>query len=503
MASHSPEFALRQLNISRTTDKSEMDEIEENTVSEEKRAEAHDGGLDEWQSSTHNPRNWSRGKKWMMTLIISFTGFLNPLASSMMAPGLPEIATHYRITSETITSMTLSIYLLSFALGPLILAPLSEMYGRALVLLFGNVTMVVCNIGCAFSPTVGSLIACRFLAGLGGSAASIGGSCVSDLFSERDRANAMAIYSLGPLLAPSIGPVWAGFIVQTIGFKWVFIMIAIGSGIAAVACVTLLKETYGPVIQMRRANTLLDLKGSAELEAIPGWNLGLSQRLSLNLRRPVMLLTHSLICTLLSLYVAFLYGTYYLMFATFPRLFKAVYDFGAGTGGLCYLGPGVGFISGTIVGAKAGNMVYLNLADKNGGKGKPEYRIPALVIASIFVPIGLLWYGWSAHARLHWIMPIIGTGIFGFGLTGAFISIDLYLVDSFQYAASALGAAAVFRSLFGFVFPLFSGQMFTTLGIGPGNTLLAGLAIILGIPFPIFLWLRGEKMRARDSLTRA
>ena len=81
MASHSPEFALRQLNISRTTDKSEMDENEENTVSDEKRAEAHDGGLDEWQSSTHNPRNWSRGKKWMMTLIISFTGFLNPLAS--------------------------------------------------------------------------------------------------------------------------------------------------------------------------------------------------------------------------------------------------------------------------------------------------------------------------------------------------------------------------------------------------------------------------------------
>jgi hypothetical protein len=69
-------------------------------------------------------------------------------------------------------------------------------------------------------------------------------------------------------------------------------------------------------------------------------------------------------------------------------------------------------------------------------QGKPEYRIPALLIASIFVPIGLLWYGWSAQARLHWIMPIIGglfglsgsccgiylrigTGIFGFGLTGA------------------------------------------------------------------------------------
>ena len=58
---------------------------------------------------------------------------------------------------------------------------------------------------------------------------------------------------------------------------------------------------------MWRAKTLLNLKGSAELETIPGWNLSLSQRLSLNLRRPVMLLTHSPICALLSLYVAFLY----------------------------------------------------------------------------------------------------------------------------------------------------------------------------------------------------
>jgi len=81
MASHSPEFALRQLNSFRTTDKSKMDENEENTVSEKKGVEADDGRLEKWQSSTHNPRNWSRGKKWMMASIISFSGFLNPLAS--------------------------------------------------------------------------------------------------------------------------------------------------------------------------------------------------------------------------------------------------------------------------------------------------------------------------------------------------------------------------------------------------------------------------------------
>ena len=78
----------------------------------------------------------------------------------------------------------------------------------------------------------------------------------------------------------------------------------------------------------------------------------------------------------------------------------------------------------------------------------------------------------------------------------------MYLVDTFTYAASALSAAAVFRSMLGFAFPLFGAQMYAALGNGGGNSLLAGLAIILGIPFPIWLWFYGEKIRARSSLAR-
>ena len=82
------------------------------------------------------------------------------------------------------------------------------------------------------------------------------------------------------------------------------------------------------------------------------------------------------------------------------------------------------------------------------------------------------------------------------------LPIQLYLVDTFTYAASALAAASVFRSLLGFAFPLFGSQMFDKLGLGGGNSLLAGLAILLGIPFPIWLWFYGEKMRANSSLAR-
>ena len=82
------------------------------------------------------------------------------------------------------------------------------------------------------------------------------------------------------------------------------------------------------------------------------------------------------------------------------------------------------------------------------------------------------------------------------------LPIQLYLVDTFTYAASALSAASVFRSMLGFAFPLFGEQMYAALGNGGGNSLLAGLAIVLGIPFPVWLWFYGERIRARSSLAR-
>lgn len=81
----------------------------------------------------------------------------------MMAPGLPSIAEHYHITNPTVLALTLSIFLLAFALGPLIIGPLSEIYGRAWVLHIANLFFLAFTLACAFAPNTGSLIAFRFL----------------------------------------------------------------------------------------------------------------------------------------------------------------------------------------------------------------------------------------------------------------------------------------------------------------------------------------------------
>ncbi|KAI0638314.1 multidrug resistance protein 4 [Trametes polyzona] len=476
----------------------------ESAFPEDKKEEALENAEDDWAHDPINPRNWPFRKKWIMVSIVSLYTFVTPLGSSMMAPALPDIAAHYNITSQTEIAATLSVFLVTFAIGPLFLAPLSEIYGRTWVLHIGNLLYLAFSFGCAYSPTVGDLIGFRILSGFAGSAPiACGGGTVSDLFSEKERASAMAIYSLGPLLGPVIGPVAGGFIAESIGFRYIFVVVAGLCFIAAILGIPFLRETYHPVIRLRRAKKSADPEKAAaahpHLIAEHGSKM---HRLWVDMTRPFILLTRSIICFLLSAYMALMYGIYYLMFAVFPDVFTGIYGFSIGTGGLAYIGLGVGFFLATLFGAYFADEVYAHLVQRNGGKGKPEFRIPALVFGSFFVPVGIFWYGWSAQARIHWIMPIIGTGIFGFGMMTTFLPIQLYLVDTFTYAASALAAASVFRSMLGFAFPLFGSQMFDTLGLGGGNSLLAGLAILLGIPFPIFLWFYGERMRANSSLAR-
>lgn len=104
-------------------------------------------------------------------------------------------------------------------------------------------------------------------------------------------------------------------------------------------------------------------------------------------------------------------------------------------------------------------------------------------------------YGWTADKHVFWIAPIIGTGLVGLGLLATFMPIQTYLVDAFTiYAASALAANTVLRSLVGALLPLAGQKMYATLGLGWGNTLLAFIAVAM-CPIPVIFYKYGERIR--------
>ena len=115
--------------------------------------------------------------------------------------------------------------------------------------------------------------------------------------------------------------------------------------------------------------------------------------------------------------------------------------------------------------------------------------------SALLMPVGLFLYGWTAEKHVHWIAPIIGTAIVGLGLLATFMPIQTYLVDAFTiYAASAIAANTVFRSLMGALLPLAGRKMYETLGLGWGNSLLGFIALAMS-PMAWIFFKYGERIR--------
>jgi len=261
-----------------------------------------------------------------------------------------------------------------------------------------------------------------------------------------------------------------------------------------------LQETYAPKLLQWKRDRLRKETGNKELYTeFDSPDRTLLATLRISMKRPFKLLATQPIIQVLACYMAYLYGLMYLMLSTFPRLWVDRYGMSTGIGSLNFISMGLGFFLGAQVTAPLNDMIYRRLKARNNDTGKPEFRVPSMVPASFLVPIGLFWYGWSAQARLHWIMPNIGACIFCAGTIVGFQCIQTYIIDSYtRYAASALAAATVMRSLAGFTFPLFAPAMYDALDFGWGNSVLGFVALGLGVPAPFMLWKYGERLRSNS-----
>ena len=146
----------------------------------------------------------------------------------MMSPGVPELMADFGTSNNQVATIVVSIFVLGFAFGPLLLAPLSELYGRVPVYHVCNTVFVIFSAACGLATDIGMLLAFRFLAGFAGVAVvTCGSGTIADLMPPEKRGGAMALWSLGPLVGPVAGPVCAGFLVDAKGWRWVFWVITI------------------------------------------------------------------------------------------------------------------------------------------------------------------------------------------------------------------------------------------------------------------------------------
>lgn len=417
----------------------------------------------------------------------------------MTAPALSQIGRDLEITESFLLNLTLSSFILAYAFGPFLMGPLSEVFGRVKVLQIANIIYLFFNLGCAFAQNATQLIVCRFFAGLGGSAPLVVGSgLLADCWRVEERGTAISLYTMVTLLAPTVGPLVGGFITQYSTWRWTFYATTIADAVIQSFGFLVLVETYPPKILRDKARELRARTGNQALHT--KWDKADRTFLSIlraALARPFIFLFTQSICQMLTAYVSFLYGLSYLMLTTFPGLWSGQYNESVSIGGLNYLSLAIGYGIGTQSTARINDIIYKRLTAQNGtGVGQPEYRLPLLMVSAILVPAGIFWYGWSAQYHLHWIMPNIGAAIFAIGVRIGYQCSQVYVVDTYKTYAASAGAVLVFvRSLAGFGFPLFAPYLYKKLGYGWGNSVLAFIAIFIGIPAPIILWRYGPQLR--------
>lgn len=256
-----------------------------------------------------------------------------------------------------------------------------------------------------------------------------------------------------------------------------------------------MRETYAARILDRRTQQLKRQTGNINLRSKLDDDSTSLEVLTRAIVRPAKMTFFSPVNLVLSLASAYLNGTIFLLLTTAPIMFHTIYGFSPKAVGLAFLGYGAGNVLGLFIFTLTSDRFVRRRAAEL--KLRPEDRMVPIIGALPLVAAGLLWYGWSAAAGAHWMHAIAGTALIGAGNVLFMSAVTGYLIDCFgAYAASAIAANTVLRSIGGMLLPLVGGDLFATLGWGWGNSLLA-LAAILLTPAVLYLYLYGESIRTK------
>lgn len=455
----------------------------------------------EWiENDPRNPMTWSKTRKWVGCLCMACATLAVAFCSSAFVGGVQQILMEFRVSQEVVT-LGVSLFVLGFALGPLLWAPFSELYGRQVVFFGTFLAFVAFNAGAAGSQNIWTLLILRFFGGaFGSSPLTNAGGVVADLFSAKERGLAMSIFSVAPFMGPVLGPIVGGFLGMTEGWRWVEGLMAIFSGVLFFITVLCVPETYPPVLLRKRAQTLSKMTGKVYMSRtdLDQGKSSLGEAFAIALKRPWILLFREPIVLFLSLYMAIIYGTLYMLFGAFPIVYRLGRGWNQGVSGLPFIGVAIGMISAVAYTILYDNKRYLRcVKNSKSGFAAPEDRLPAAMVGGVVLPIGLFWFAWTNSPSLPWAASVAAAIPFGFGMVLIFLSIMNYLVDAYTiFAASVLAANGIIRSVFGAAFPLFTSQMYSGIGIHWASSIPAFLAIAC-LPFPFLFYKYGFSIRQK------
>lgn len=448
-----------------------------------------------------NPRNWSHRKKWVQTIIPTMFCFIAGFASSLITGGMPEQAEYFGI-GELVMNLVICVFVVGFGLGPLFLAPLSELYGRRIVYIVSMFLYFIFILPECVTDSFAVMIIFRFFSGLmvSGVMTNAAGS-ITDLWSINERGYKMVAFSGILFASPCLGPLIGGYLTMTRGWRAMWWLLFGFSGGMWAICSPLLVETYAPTLLQWRAKRLRKETGDetimTEQERL---KRPLSEIAHETLLRPIVMLTTEPIMMCMAGYLSLIYGLLYAFFFAYPIVFLA-HGFNAGEVGLTFMSIFIGIVMVVVFACPVQERYYRRrVAECGGGTPPPEARLPLMMFGSIVLPIALFIFASTSPQSVHWAGALVSGIPFGFALVAVYISANTYIAVAFsQYSASAMAAKTFFRSMVGASMPMWIPPVYAAIGHWWAGSIFAFLSVAMA-PIPFIFFFYGGKIRQRSKL---
>lgn len=448
-----------------------------------------------------NPFNWPKARKWLLVSVC----FMFTACTAFNGCGYPSAsfqASHDLHTTQLVYLCGNTAFLFAVSSAPLVLAPLSEVYGRSPIYLTAALAFTVLFIPQALAKNITTIIVVRFFQGM---AASVGNSLVagsvSDVFHANERGLPMSLYSIAVYVSQGVSPYISSVTVNRASWRIMFWWQGGMALLTYVAMWLVLKETRGPVLLSRRAKKLTQETGRMHKCRADDERMSFLIMVKVSLFRPMQYLILEPVVLSFSLWIGFLWGIIFISLEAIPIVFSQ-YGWNSEQQHLALLTIAVGGAIGYFANFHQ-EKLYAAAARKHGGKPPPEARLYYAAAGAVLAPVGLFIFAWTGRVGITPAAPLIGLTIFNAALYPVYLAVFSYLADCYErYASSALAAQSFLRNVFAAAFPLFSQQMYEQLTPKYASTVLACISAVLGVvPFALLKY--GDQIRKRSRAAMA
>ncbi|CVL07697.1 related to multidrug resistant protein [Fusarium mangiferae] len=455
------------------------------------------------EDADQHPRNWSFGTKTYTAALICWLEMYMTAISSSGTATADSAREEYGVSRTMAYFVFVTTYLLGQTIGSIFCSPISEVFGRRTIYIIAATIFCISSAIVAAVPSIIGVYFGRFFQGVSAAIpATVAFGNFDDMYNAEHRIWVVYIYTILGMLGLALGPIYSTYITSSIGWRWVYYISTIVMGVTAAACIFTKESNANQLLdkivkEVRVETGIEDVKSSND----EGQGFTMATFAQNALFRPLQFLVTDPLVFFCAVLCAIAFGLIYGLTESLTIVYTAPpFNFSQNSSSLAFLAIAIGEVLNIL--PRIYDAHIYKKYRRTHRRILPESKITSFAIAAPSLAIGLWLFAWTIPPRVTnvpWPVSMIGLVMIGFSLNDFSYVLFGYATDSYgEYAASAVSAISLTRTLTAAVFPLFTHQMYTGLGSNVATSILAAVASLFA--FTPFLFLRyGSRLRHRSK----